>query len=70
MYTKPDNRPAVTAGQIRSLLDSIPATAPVLVGIHDRRHVNTLLGELTVVGVAIMPSGGGRALVLYVETIS
>lgn len=68
--TTSDHRSVITAGRIRSLLEDLPATTPVLVGIRDRHHVNTLHGELAVIDVAVMPNATGHALVLFVETVS
>lgn len=68
-YVTPDQR-TITVGQLRSLLETLPPETPLLVGIRDRHHFNTLLGDLAVTGVAILPSGSGRALTLDVEKLS
>jgi hypothetical protein len=60
----------VTVGEVRSLLEMVPDEAPLLVGIRDRHHFATLLGELPVTGVAVLPSGAHRALVFDVDTVS
>jgi len=60
----------VTVGELRSLLEVVPDEAPLLVGIRDRHHFATLLGELAVAGVAVLPSGPGRAVVFDVDTVS
>ena len=63
-------RRCFTVGELRSLLAAIPPDAPLLVGIRDRHHVNTLLGDLAVLSASIMPSGQCPALVLDVDTVS
>ena len=60
----------VTVGELRSLLEMVPDEAPLLVGIRDRHHFASLLGELPVIGVMVLPSGAHRALVFDVDTIS
>jgi hypothetical protein len=60
----------ITVGELRSMLGAVPADAPLLVGIRDRHHFNTLLGDLAVVGVAVMPSPAGYAVVFDVESVS
>jgi hypothetical protein len=60
----------INVGQLRPILDHVPAAAPLLVGIRDRHHFNALQGELRVVGVAVLQRGDGRALVFDVESIS
>jgi hypothetical protein len=70
MKDKLQLRRSVTVGELRSLLDRLPAQAPVLVGIRDRHHFNALLGDLPVVRVVIMPHGAGRALVFDVDGVS
>ncbi|HVQ89721.1 MAG TPA: hypothetical protein VMU51_01685 [Mycobacteriales bacterium] len=69
MTTTPPRR-CLTVGELRSLLAAIPSDVPLLVGIRDRHHVNTLLGDLAVLRASIMPSGPCRALVLDVDTVS
>lgn len=68
-YVRPDQR-TITVGQLLALLETLPAETPLLVGIRDRHHFNTLLGDLAVTGAVILPSGGGRALTLDVEKLS
>lgn len=70
MTRKRAGRRTVTVGEVRSLLEMVPDEAPLLVGIRDRHHFATLLGELPVVGVQILPSGPSRALVFDVDTVS
>jgi hypothetical protein len=66
---KPQGWRSITVGELRSLLDAVPAGTP-LVGVRDRHYVNALLGDLPVVGVAVMRSGAGRAVVFDVATVS
>ncbi|HEY6745732.1 MAG TPA: hypothetical protein VI357_08425 [Mycobacteriales bacterium] len=68
-HVTPDQR-TITVGQLRALLETLPRETPLLVGIRDRHHFNTLLGDLAVTGAAILPSGSGRALTLDVEKLS
>lgn len=70
MTRKRASQRTVTVGELRSLLETVPDEASLLVGIRDRHHIATLLGELAVVGVAVLPSGTNRALVFDVETVS
>jgi hypothetical protein len=70
MTEEPRVRRSITVGELRSLLDAVPAGTPVLVGVRDRHHLNALLGDLPVVGVAVMRCGAGQAVVFDVATVS
>jgi len=63
-------RSPITVGQLRSALAAVPADAPLLVGIRDRHHFSTLLGDLAVIGVTVMSGASGRTLVFDVESVS
>jgi hypothetical protein len=60
----------ITVGQLRALLETLPADTPLLVGIRDRHRFNSLLGDLAVTGAAIMRSGSGRALTFDVDKLT
>lgn len=52
------------------MVEILPPETPLLVGIRDRHHFNTLLGDLAVTGAAIILSGSDRALTFDVEKLT
>ena len=56
----------LTVGQLRCLLEPLPADTPLQLGIRDEQHFNSFLGSVPIAGASVQPYPGGHAVVFEV----
>jgi hypothetical protein len=61
---------AMTVGEFRELIADVPDTAPLVVGIRDRRHFGSILGDLPVQRATLEPGPRTQVVVMDVRHIS